>query len=107
MHCQSAFINSNVINSADVYGRLARKGNLGPIAGNWVINPICTASCYGCSRSPPSYMLYLFGPETLDFYTIFLEKIIPSKLDACTINEMFNFNPMKNVGIDTTHGVFH
>ena len=48
------FMNRNVINSADVYGRLATQtGNEDHIAGNWMINQICT----------PLHMLYLFGPE--------------------------------------------
>ena len=40
-------------------------------------------------------------------YTTFIEKIIPSNLNTCKIIEMFDFNAMKKIGIDTTHGVFH
>ena len=59
-------MNSNFIVYAAVHGLLAKKSeNLIPIAGNWVINTRCTASYCGCSNSPRSHMLYLFGTEPL------------------------------------------
>ena len=47
-------MNSNVINSAAVHGRQKNTENCIPIAGNWVINPICTASYCECSSRVPT-----------------------------------------------------
>ena len=96
-------MNSNAIYSA---AACQKTGNLIPIAGNWVIDSIYSASYCACRSSPPSHMLYVFGAEPLVIHHI-CRKIIPSKLDTCKINEMFNFNTFNKIGIDATHGVFH
>ena len=81
-------MNRNVINSAAVHGLLDKQ----------------------TENEVPMYTLahsVSIWTRTSKSYTTFITKIIPSNLYTCKINEMFNFNAMKKIGIDTTHGVFN
>ena len=72
-------------------------------------NRKCVPNCWELDDKSNLYTLahaVSIWTRTSKSYTTFIAKIIPSNLNICKINEMFNFNAMKKIGIDTTH-VFH
>ena len=90
-------MNRNVITSMAVHGRLAKQTeNEVPIAGELDDKSNLFTLAHAVS----------IWTRTSKSYTTFIAKIIPSNLNTCKINEIFNFNAMKKIGIDTTH-VFH